>query len=63
MNQALILNLAVIAAAVICSVALHNPLALVAMMLMKDLPYGLMLPQQAEEEEEKEESKPIGFIQ
>lgn len=62
MNQALLLNLAVIAAAVICSVALHNPLALVAMMLMKDLPYGLMLPQ-VEEKEEKEESKPIGFIQ
>ena len=60
MNQALLLNLAIIAAAIICSVALHNPLALVVLMLLKDLPYGLMLPQV---EEEEEESKPIGFIQ
>jgi hypothetical protein len=60
MNQALLLNLAIIAAAIICSVALQNPLALVVLMLLKDLPYGLMLPQV---EEEEEESKPIGFIQ
>lgn len=60
MNQALTLNLAIIAAAIICSVALQNPLGLFVLMLLKDLPYGLMLPVAAEEEEE---SKPMGFIQ
>ena len=49
MNQALLLNLAIIAAAIICSVALQNPLALVVLMLLQDLPYGLMLPQVEEE--------------
>lgn len=59
MNQALYLNLAIIAAGIICMVVLHNPLGLFGLMLLKDLPYGLMLPPAVEEEEE---SKPMGFI-
>lgn len=61
MNQALLLNLAIIAAAIVCMVVLNNPLGLFTLMLLKDLPYGLMLPQV--EEEEEDESKPIGFVQ
>lgn len=60
MNQALLLNLAIVAAAIVCMVVLHNPLGLFVLMLLKDLPYGLMLPAA---EEPEEESKPIGFIQ
>lgn len=60
MNHALYLNLAIVAAAIICMVVLHNPLGLFVLMLLKDLPYGLMLPAA---EEPEEESKPIGFIQ
>lgn len=61
MTQALLLNIAIIAVIIICLVCLHNPLALFGLLLMKELPYGLMmLPPQ---EEEEEESKPMGFIQ
>lgn len=59
MNQALLLNLAIIACVIICMVVLHNPLGLVALMLLKDLPYGLLAPSS----EEKPKPKPIGFIQ
>lgn len=57
MNQALFLNIAIIATVIICMTILHNPLALFALLLLKDLPYGLMLPVS-----EEEESKPIGFV-
>lgn len=60
MNQALILNLAICVCAIVCLVVLNNPLGLFVLMLLKDLPYGLMLPVVADGEEE---SKPIGFVQ
>lgn len=59
MNHALYLNLAIVAAAIVCMVVLHDPLGLFALMFLKDLPYNLMLPAA---KEPKEESKPIGFI-
>ena len=60
MNHALYLNLAIILAITIGMVLLQNPLALFALLLLKELPYGLLM--QTTEEEENE-SKPIGFVQ
>lgn len=60
MNHAFYLNLAIIAAAIICMLVLHNPLGLFVLMLLKDLPYGLVLQSS---EEGEEESRPIGFVQ
>lgn len=61
MNHALYLNLAIILAITIGMVVLQNPLALFALLLLKEMPYGLMV--QPDPEEPEEESKPIGFIQ
>ena len=61
MTQALLLNIAIIAAIIVCLVCLNNPLALFGLLLLKELPYGLMIPPTGDEEEEQ--SNPIGFVQ
>lgn len=61
MTQALLLNIAIIAAIIVCLVCLNNPLALFGLLLLKELPYGLMIP--PTEDEEEEQSNPIGFVQ
>lgn len=55
MNQALLLNLAIIACIAAGMIYLQNPLALFGL-LLKELPYGLLVQQ-----DDEEESKPIGF--
>ena len=56
MNQALILNLAIIAVAVGGMIGLNEPLALLALFFMQDLPFGLLVRQQ-----EEKPGRPIGF--
>lgn len=62
MNHALYLNIAIILTVIVGMCVLHNPLALFALLLLKDMPYSLMIPATSTEEEE-EPSKPMGFIQ
>jgi len=57
MNQALLLNLAIIACIAAGMIYLQNPLALFGLLLLKELPYGLLV----KEDEEEPEGKPIGF--
>lgn len=57
MTQALILNLAIIACVTAGMLVLQNPLALFGLLLLKEMPYGLLVPQ----EDEEEEGRPIGF--
>jgi len=57
MNQALLLNLAIIACIALAVIHLQNPLALFGLLLLKEMPYGLLVQQ----EEEEKEGKPIGF--
>lgn len=58
MNQALLLNLAIIACIAAGMIYLQNPLALFGLLLLKELPYALLVQQ---DDDEEEESKPIGF--
>lgn len=58
MNQALFLNTLMILAIIVALVVLQNPLALFGLLLLKELPYGLLM-----KEQEEEESRPIGFVQ
>jgi hypothetical protein len=59
MNHALILNLAIIGLIVVVLVITNNPLALLGIAFIRDMPYGLL---QQEEEEEDEKGRPIGFV-
>ncbi len=61
MHHALLLNVGILIAIILCLVMLNNPLALFGLLLLKDLPYGLMVGQK--EDEEDEPSRPIGFIE
>lgn len=58
MNHALLYNLAIIAAIIVCLVVLKNPLALFALLLLKELPYDLMVQSAGNEED----PNPIGFV-
>lgn len=59
MNHALILNLAIIGLIVVVLVITNNPLALLGIAFIRDMPYGLLAQ---EEEEEEEKGRPIGFV-
>jgi hypothetical protein len=61
MNHALILNLAIIGLIIVVLSITNNPLALLAIAFLRDMPYGL-LAQDEEEEETDEKGRPIGFI-
>lgn len=60
MKQAILLNFGILIVIGIALIQLQNPLALLGLLLLKDLPYGLLVQQ---DDEEEEESQPIGFIQ
>jgi len=60
MNQALLLNLGILIAIGICLVQLNNPLALFGLLLLKELPYDLLVQRS---EEVDEDGRPIGFVQ
>lgn len=59
MLHALILNALIL---IVIAVALYltsNPLVLMCLLLLKEMPYGLMVK---DEEDEEDEEKPMGFI-
>lgn len=58
MEHALILNIAIVIAVIIGMVVLENPLALFALLLLKEMPYGLL----QKDEEDSEDPEGIGFI-
>jgi hypothetical protein len=63
MNQALLLNIAIVAAIIVCLVALQNPLALFGLLLLKEMPYGLLASSQEDSESvETDEGGSIGFV-
>lgn len=62
MNHALVLNLAIIALILTALVITGNPLALLAIVLIRDMPYGLLQSDDEDEDEEEEKSNPIGFV-
>lgn len=57
MNHALFLNVLIIAAIMVALVMLNNPLALLGLLLLRDMPFGLLAPPEPEEQ-----SSAIGFI-
>lgn len=59
MNHALILNLAIVALVLVALVITMNPLALLGIALVRDMPFGLL---QQGEPEEDEKGRPIGFV-
>lgn len=59
MNHALALNFAIIALVIVALVFTSNPLALLGIAFLRDMPYGLL---QQDEEEEEEKGRPIGFV-
>jgi hypothetical protein len=63
MTETLFLNFAIITAVIVCLVCLQNPLALFGLLLLKEMPYALMMQSMMQSsDDEEEESKPMGFI-
>lgn len=62
MLHALLLNAGILITVVLCLVLLQNPLALFGLLLLKDLPYGLLVNSEKDEGDEKETPRSIGFI-
>jgi hypothetical protein len=58
MNHALLLNIAIIAVVAYGLFVTSNPLVLLLLLLLKEMPYGLL----AMDDDEEDESKPIGFV-
>ena len=58
MTHALLINLAIIAAIITTICLTNNPLALFALMFLKEMPFGLLL----QNNDDEEEGNPIGFI-
>jgi len=62
MNQALLMNLAILAAAVFGLYLTHDPLTLlIPGILMSQLPFGLLA--QGQSGDDDEDSQPMGFTQ
>lgn len=59
MNYALLLNLAIIGLIVVVLLVTNNPLAMLGIAFIRDMPYGLL---QQDDDEEEEKSRPIGFV-
>jgi hypothetical protein len=59
MNHALTLNLAIIALIVVVIAVTGNPLALLGLGLLREMPYGLL---QSDDSEDDEKTRPIGFV-
>jgi hypothetical protein len=58
MNHAILLNIAIILVVAFALFVTNNPLVLMCLLLLKEMPYGLL----AIDEDEDDESKPIGFV-
>ena len=59
MNQALALNIVIVIAVIVCMVVLTNPLAMFGLLLIKELPYDLLVDEQVRGPEERDPA--IGF--
>lgn len=66
MNHALALNIAILVLVVVALAMTGNPLVLLGIAFLKEMPYGLMQQDdesQGEDALEEETGRPIGFIQ
>lgn len=59
MNHALLLNLAILALIAVVILTTGNALALLGIVFLKEMPYGLLAPDMGDDEEG---GRPIGFI-
>lgn len=59
MNHALILNIAIVLLIAFVIWLTSNPLALIGIVFLKEMPYGLLAQ---DDDEEEEKSNPIGFV-
>ena len=57
MNHAILLNIAIIILVGLALFLTSQPLVLLCLMFLKEMPYGLLAG-----DDEEDESKPIGFI-
>lgn len=62
-NHALILNLAIIALIALVIILTQNPLALLAIVLLREMPFGLLAQDSDDEGGDESGGRPIGFIQ
>lgn len=61
MNPALAINVLIIVSIIVCMVALQNPLALLALLVLQQ-PQSMLMPSySAREEDDMEEETPMGF--
>lgn len=58
MIHALLLNIAILVVVAYALFVTSNPMVLLLLLLLKEMPYGLL----AMDEDEEDESKPIGFV-
>lgn len=62
MNQAAFVNLLIVLVVIVGLVTLQNPLFILGLLFLRDLPYGLaMQAAQYHDEGDDEDSRPIGF--
>jgi hypothetical protein len=62
MTHALILNALILLVIGIALYLTSNPLVLMCLLLLKELPFGLMVNDDDDEDPGEDESKPMGFI-
>jgi hypothetical protein len=60
MNHALILNFLIALAVIIALVITSNPVVLLGLLMLKEMPYGLLTMET--DEEMDEQGRPIGFV-
>lgn len=60
MTHALIFNALILAVIAFALYVTSNPLVLMCLLLLKEMPYGLMVAD--EDDDDDEEGKPIGFV-
>ena len=58
MNHALTLNILILLVILVALIVTANPLVLMCLLLLKEMPYGLL----AQDTDDEEEGKPMGFI-
>ena len=64
MNHALILNLGIILVIICGLIATANPLFIFGLMMLQEMPYGLLAQRKDDDEEDDDdEPQPVGFTQ
>jgi len=62
MTAALLLNFAILAFLGAALAITGNPLVMFGLLLLKDLPFGLLLPSEKEDQAEAEPAQAMGFL-